>query len=88
MSTVHTWHVILHVYDHEDGTAAHAILKTDDSTVEGHGRARRNPADPPIPEIGDEVAAARALHDLGVELLKLASQDISAVQHESVHLQQ
>ena len=87
MGTVHTWHVTLNVFDHEDGTAAHAVLTTDDGTVEGHGHARRNPSDVDVPEIGDEVAAARALHDLGVELLKLASQDIGAVQHENVHLQ-
>ncbi|HEX3003304.1 MAG: DUF1876 domain-containing protein [Angustibacter sp.] len=87
MSTVHTWHVTLNVFDHEDGTAAHAVLTTGDGTVEGHGHARRNPHDLDVPEIGDEVAAARALHDLGVELLKLASRDIAAVQKQDVHLQ-
>ena len=87
MSTVHTWHVTLNVFDHEDGTAAHAVLTTDDGTVEGHGHARRNPHDLDVPEIGDEVAAARALHDLGVELLKVASRDLAGVLRADVHLQ-
>jgi hypothetical protein len=32
------------------------------------GRSRRNPADPSIPQIGEELAAARALHDLANHL--------------------
>lgn len=86
MSTIHTWHVTLNVYETDDGTAVHAVLTTDDGVVEGHGRARRNPHDVDVPEIGAEIAAARALNDVGAELLRLASGDIEAVQHEHVHL--
>ena len=53
---------------------------------EGHGVARRAPKDNDIPEIGDEVAAARALHALADALLHTASDDIEAVVHEPVHL--
>lgn len=88
MSTIHTWHVKLHIYDADDGTTAHAVLTTDDGVVEGHGRARRNPDDLDVPEIGAEIAAARALDDVGAELLRLASADIEAVQREPVHLVQ
>ncbi len=86
MSTVHTWHVTLNVYDQDDGTAVHAVLTTDDTVVEGHGHARRSPHDVDVPEIGEEIAAARALNDLGTELLRLASQDLTGVQHEKVRL--
>ncbi|HET8615265.1 MAG TPA: DUF1876 domain-containing protein [Actinomycetales bacterium] len=88
MSTIHTWHVTLNVYDTEDGTTVHAVLTTDDGTVEGHGRAHRNPHDVDVPEIGAEIAAARALNDVGAELLRLASGDIEALQHGDVHLLQ
>lgn len=86
MSTIHTWHVTLNVYDTDDGTSVHAVLTTDDGVVEGHGHARRNPHDVDVPEIGEEIAAARALNDVGAELLRLASGDIEALRHETVHL--
>jgi hypothetical protein len=34
----------------------------------GHGRSRRNPTDPQVPRVGEELAAARALHDLANQL--------------------
>lgn len=50
------------------------------------GRARLNPADNDIPEIGDELAVARALTDLGHRLLLTAAADIGAVTGERVAL--
>lgn len=41
------------------------------------GHARRNPADPSVPEIGDELAASRALAGLAAKLAEIARQDIS-----------
>ncbi|WP_461023673.1 dsRBD fold-containing protein [Thalassiella azotivora] len=55
--------------------------------LHGQGRARRNPADEDVPEIGEEVAVSRALRDLADRLLATASGDISAVEHHEVHLQ-
>jgi hypothetical protein len=87
MSSVGTWKVTLQLFDHEDTTAAHAVLTTDTGTVHGHGRAKRNPSDLAVPEIGVELAAARALRDLADHLLRITSDDISEVQHEQhVHL--
>ncbi len=43
------------------------------------GTARRNPTDRPIPEIGDELAASRALEDLAIRLHDVASDDIVAL---------
>jgi hypothetical protein len=46
--------------------------------------ARRNPADDNVAEIGDELAAARALSDLGHQLLVATACDIQAVTHQPV----
>lgn len=84
---IKTWHVELFL--HEDGarTVARAVLQTDDTRhVEGRGITKRAPQDTDIPEIGDEVAAARALHELAGELLRTAAGDIAAVEHAPVHL--
>jgi len=43
------------------------------------GLARRKPADRDVPEIGDELAAARPLSELGHHLLSAAAEDIEAI---------
>lgn len=84
---IKTWHVELFIYEDGDDTAARAVLHADSRKhPEGRGVARRAPKDNDIPEIGDEVAAARALHALADALLETASDDIEAVVHEPVHL--
>jgi hypothetical protein len=50
----------------------------------GVGLARLNPADYNVPEIGDELAAARALSDLGHQLLDMTAHDIEAATHRPV----
>ncbi|MEV0738492.1 dsRBD fold-containing protein [Streptomyces sp. NPDC050549] len=60
-----------------DDTHARAVLNTrDTSTVTGRGTARRNPIDRSIPEIGDELAASRALEDLAIRLHDVYFSDI------------
>lgn len=61
----HTWNVAIRLFDADDVeregmlTAAHAVLSTSSGTsLEGHGRALRNPQDPQVREIGEELAAA------------------------------
>jgi Rv2632c-like len=89
MTTAKRWHVEIFLDEHEDErrTRAEARLHTDDNThLTGVGTARRNPDDVEIPEIGDEVAAARALFALGHELLLAAASDIQATTHEKTNL--
>ncbi|MCW2639082.1 MAG: hypothetical protein JWP76_1388 [Dactylosporangium sp.] len=87
MSTVKRWKVDLLVNDDEGRTYAEACLQSgDDTRLVGIGHAKLNPTDRDIPEIGDELAAARALCDLGQRLLLAAASDIEAVTHEPVHL--
>ena len=79
MTATKTWTVDLSIAEEGDRTRADAVLRTRDRTsLHGTGRARRNPVDPQVPEIGDELAASRALADLAHRLLQAASEDLEA----------
>jgi hypothetical protein len=82
-----TWTVQIDIGEHEGTTRATAHLRTGDRTaLTGTGTARLNPTDPDVPEIGDELAAARALSQLAHALLDAAADDISGVLHKPVDL--
>ena len=84
-----SWTVRIDIGEHEGSTRATAHLQTGDRTsLMGTGIARLNPSDRNVPEIGDELAAARALSALAHELLDAAAEDMSAVLHEPVDLAQ
>ncbi|MER5179391.1 DUF1876 domain-containing protein [Streptomyces sp. NPDC002896] len=71
------WNVKLYITEEGDNTRARAVLDTPEThEVTGTGMARRNPIDRPMAEIGDELAASRALEDLAVRLHDVASDDI------------
>ncbi|WP_181387504.1 DUF1876 domain-containing protein [Streptomyces sp. Act143] len=71
------WTVHIYISEEGDETHARAVLATrDTSKLTGRGLARRNPIDRPIPEIGDELAASRALEDLAIRLHDVAADDI------------
>ena len=52
---------------------------------DGADPVRGHPRDVEIPEIGDELAAARALEDLAGKLRAVAADDIAAVTSEASH---
>lgn len=84
-----TWHVDVFISERDDGrTHAEAVLLSEGTTtnLSGSGSARRNPRDTEIPEIGDELATARALSDLAHKLLEATAEDIEAVTHERAQL--
>ena len=56
------------------------------TALDNRGETRRNPSDVDVPEIGDEVAAARALRRLADRLLGVASDDIEMIEAHEVHL--
>ena len=87
MDTVKTWTVRIEIGEHEGRTRAVARLHTGDTehTV-GVGFARLNPRDRDVPEIGDEIAAARMLSDLGHHLLRFADEDVEQLSGEPAHL--
>jgi hypothetical protein len=88
MPTTKKWTVDIYLDEHAETrtTRAEARLHTDDATdVRGVGRSWRNPHDAEVPEIGDELAAARALADLADHLRTAAAGDIQAVNEEASH---
>ena len=76
------WTVEIAIEETPDGhTEAKALLDAaQDRHFGGWGRARRNPADPEMPWVGEELAAARALSDLAHNLLDAAARTIE--EHE------
>lgn len=76
------WTVTINLDEDVDVTHARATLRSRDGvSVHADGTARRNPADAPIPEIGEELAAARALDHLAARLTDIASKDIQDLTH-------
>lgn len=87
MTATKTWHVDIYIGERDGLTHAEARLRPDDSvTLTTSGTARLNPADRDVPEIGDELAVARALSELAHRLLHAAAEDIEALTHEHVHV--
>ena len=75
---VKQWNVEIFISEDGDDTLARAVLVTRDTgKVTGKGRARRNPVDRTVPEIGDEFAVSRALADLADRLHSVASSDVA-----------
>lgn len=83
---VKTWRVELNLFESGDSTTAHATLVAEAPGIDAVGKARRRPDAADVPEIGDEVAAARALRRLADRLLGAASDDIAAVEGHPVSL--
>ena len=81
------WTVEIQIDEHQGRTRALARLHNRDETgLVGLGLARLNPADRDVPEIGDELAVARALSDLGHQLLDAAAGDIEQITRQPAHL--
>jgi hypothetical protein len=83
---VKAWHATVLLTEEEGRTLADATLSIGDHVLRGRGVAHRNPADPNVPEIGDELAAARALVALGNRLVQTTADDIGAVEGHEVRL--
>jgi hypothetical protein len=74
-----TWHVYVHLFEEDQHTRAEAVLRIDAGTEVRHlGSANRHPLDRDVPEIGDELAASRALNGLAHDLLEATVADVWA----------
>ncbi|MFI1731166.1 DUF1876 domain-containing protein [Streptomyces acidicola] len=73
------WKVRLYLFEEEGTTKARVVLNTGTTEFTGRGAAHRNPADMDVPEIGDELAAGRAMHDLARQLVDVAELDVEGV---------
>ncbi|BBZ12744.1 DUF1876 domain-containing protein [Mycobacterium branderi] len=80
------WAVEISIDEHRKRTRARARLHWRGRQLTGLGIARVNPSDRNIPEIGDELAVARALSNLADELFAAAAYDIHTATHEPVVL--
>jgi len=77
---VREWQVRVSIFESGDDTSANVVLLTEAPThLTAHGQSHRITRDTPVPEIGDEVAVARALRHLADQLLETAARDIEAV---------
>lgn len=84
---VREWQVLVSIFESGDNTSASVVLVSDAPTrLTARGQSHRRNKDTSVPEIGDEVAVARALRHLADRLLETAAQDIGAVTGENVVL--
>ena len=88
-----TWNVAIYLFDADDDpthgatTKAHAILTTSTgATLDGYGRAQFSAYDLDVPEVGTELAAARALRHLADRLLQASSDDLEDLEAHSIRL--
>lgn len=78
------WSIEVSLTEDSQSTRADAVLEVGDRMFRGHGQARRNPVDPDVPRIGEELATARALSDLSHQLLHAAAGAIEAFDGQHV----
>lgn len=74
------------ITENEDRTEAKATTKVRGREFSGWGRARRNPSDPNIPVVGEELAVARALSELSHHLVSAAADAIERFEGHPVAL--
>ncbi|HLF41073.1 MAG TPA: DUF1876 domain-containing protein [Acidimicrobiia bacterium] len=82
----HGWPMQVVFTENDDATRADIVIDVGGRHYHGWGRARRNPNDPDIPRIGEEVATARALTRLAQQLLATAAEEIEGFEGHSVSL--
>lgn len=66
------------VEEDTEHTEAEVTLHLRDREFVSRGTARRNPADPNVPVIGEELAVARALNELSHRLVEEATRAIES----------
>ncbi|UOQ88063.1 DUF1876 domain-containing protein [Agromyces endophyticus] len=87
MDATKQWSVTVDIDEEENTTMAEATVRTPAGReVTGVGKADRNPFDPNVPAIGEELAVARALRDLAERLLHVTEKDISGITGEPSHV--
>ena len=80
------WRVEVNFTEDDRITRADVILDVGGRHHHGWGRAIRDPLDPDVPLIGEEVAAARAFIRLAHQLLGAAESEIEEIEQHSVRI--
>ena len=84
---VRDWQVRVSIFESGDDTSANVVLLTEAPThLTARGQSHRRTRDTSVPEIGDEVAVARALRHLADQLLETATQDIESVTGKHIYI--
>ncbi|MDI3385151.1 DUF1876 family protein [Streptomyces sp. B-S-A8] len=78
MSHTTDWQARVHLVEEDRTTKVSVDLDTGSTHITGHGVAHRNPSDRDVPEIGDELATARALENLADQLKQTAHHGMAA----------
>ncbi|MFF3610445.1 DUF1876 domain-containing protein [Streptomyces sp. NPDC002580] len=80
------WHVEMEFQEDDHRTRAAALLRLPDGNeVRAHGYASRHPSDANQPRVGEEVAGARALNELAMQLLTKAHDEIDTASGRTSH---
>jgi len=81
------WKVDVFIDEREGRTHAEArLIPQQRVTLAATGEARVSPRDADVPEIGDDLAVARALRALAQKLLQATAADIEEITDEDVEL--
>jgi Domain of unknown function (DUF1876) len=86
MTTADSCPVEISLHEQDGNTRAEARLARDGVGMTGHGLAGCPPEDQEVIQIGEEIAAARALSDLAHQLLSDAAGQIEGITHQRAQL--
>jgi hypothetical protein len=76
----------IEIEETREQTDARATLEIGTDRLVGKGHAQRNPADPDVPKVGEELAMARALVELARTLNDKVDVDIESFEGHDVHI--
>ncbi|MCL7428649.1 DUF1876 domain-containing protein [Streptomyces sp. NPDC052415] len=86
MRTTVGWHVEMEFSEDDQHTRAVAMVRLPDgSEVRAQGHASRHHTDANQPRVGEEIAGARALNELAMQLLTKAHGEIDAESGRTSH---
>ena len=80
------WTAEITFTEDEDRTRADAHMRAAEREWHGWGRSRRNPTDPDVPIVGEELAAGRALESLADQLVEAAAFGVAMYEGHPVRL--
>lgn len=86
MSKTREFTISVLVDEDADRTEAKVAFDLGAREFSAWGRARRNPDDPNVPVVGEELALARAMNELSHRLVEAAADSIEAFEGRPVNL--
>jgi hypothetical protein len=86
MQAMKRWNITIEIDEQDGRTRATARLDAGAAELTGVGTARLSPEDRDVPQIGDELAVARALSELSHQLLDATAADIERITHQPAHV--